>query len=72
MMVARWWCCRGESSVWCDGSYRGGVEERKIWCFGYWVFLGFESSTVVVVVVGGPIEVLNGDCLGCSIVVVGG
>lgn len=60
MMVARWWCRRGGSSVWCGGSYGGGVEERKIRWFGYWVLLGFESSTVVVVV-GGAIGLLNGD-----------
>ena len=33
-----WWVCGGGFGVWCGGSYGSGVEERKIWWIGFWVF----------------------------------
>ena len=39
----------GGSGVWCGGNCGGGVEQRKIWWFGFWVLFGFESMAAVVV-----------------------
>ena len=36
-----WWVCGGGFGVWCGGSYGSGVEERKIWWFGFWGFFFF-------------------------------
>ena len=38
VMVVRWWRGCGGFGVWCGGSYGSGVEERKIWWIGFWVF----------------------------------
>ena len=44
MSYGFWWVCSGGSSVWCGGSYGNGVEERKIWWFGFWGFFFFLNN----------------------------